>query len=97
MSASPMPVAELTRWPRLLVAKAMGIARDNNWTVGLLVFLGVLLVFTKIINPFYGVTGVQGLANSVLPLALATTGRSGCWSSWACCSCSPRSSTRSTG
>src|SRR3972149_10378027 len=71
MSASPMPVAELTRWPRLLVAKAMGIARDNNWTVGLLVFLGVLLVFTKIINPFYGVTGVQGLANSVLPLALA--------------------------
>jgi len=66
-----MPVAELTRWPRLLVAKAMGIARDNNWTVGLLVFLGVLLVFTKIINPFYGVTGVQGLANSVLPLALA--------------------------
>ena len=46
-------------------------ARDNNWMLGLLMFLGLLLVFTKIINPTYGVTGVQGLANSVLPLALA--------------------------
>ena len=30
-----------------------------------------LLVFTKLIQPSYGVTGVQGLAISVLPLALA--------------------------
>ena len=35
------------------------------------VFLAVLLVFTKLIQPSYGVTGVQGLAISVLPLALA--------------------------
>ena len=54
------PVDQLTKW-----------ARDNNWMLGLLLFLGILLVFTKIINPTYGVTGVQGLANSVLPLALA--------------------------
>jgi ribose transport system permease protein len=46
-------------------------ARENTWMLGLLLFLGMLLVFTKIINPNYGVTGVQGLANSVLPLAFA--------------------------
>jgi ribose transport system permease protein len=46
-------------------------ARRNSWTLGLLVFLAVLLVFTKLIQPTYGVTGVQGLAISVLPLALA--------------------------
>ena len=32
---------------------------------------GVLLVFTKLIQPTYGVSGIQGLAISVLPLALA--------------------------
>ena len=31
----------------------------------------VLLVFTRIIQPTYGATGIQGLAISVLPLALA--------------------------
>lgn len=48
-----------------------GWARDNSWTLGLLVFLAVLLVFTKSINSNYGVTGIQGLANSVLPLCMA--------------------------
>jgi ribose transport system permease protein len=43
----------------------------NAWTIGLVGFLAVLLVFTKLIQPNYGVTGVQGLAISVLPLALA--------------------------
>jgi ribose transport system permease protein len=43
----------------------------NGWTIGLVGFLAVLLVFTKLIQPSYGVTGVQGLAISVLPLALA--------------------------
>ena len=38
---------------------------------GCSVFLGILLVFTRLIQPTYGATGVQGLANSVLPLALA--------------------------
>jgi ribose transport system permease protein len=47
--------------------------RRNSWTIGLLVFLAILLVFTRLIQPTYGASGVQGLANSVLPLALAAT------------------------
>ncbi|HEY3071303.1 MAG TPA: ABC transporter permease, partial [Candidatus Limnocylindrales bacterium] len=46
-------------------------ARRNAWNLGLLGFLAILLVFTKLIQPNYGVPGVQGLAISVLPLALA--------------------------
>jgi ribose transport system permease protein len=46
-------------------------ARRDSWTLSLLGFLALLLVFTKLIQPNYGVTGVQGLAISVLPLALA--------------------------
>ena len=46
-------------------------ARRNSWTIGLLAFLILLLVFTKVIQPRYGVPGIQGLAISVLPLALA--------------------------
>ena len=45
--------------------------RRNAWTLGLLAFLAVLLLFTKLIQPNYGVAGIQGLAISVLPLALA--------------------------
>ena len=45
----------------------------TSWTIGLLVFLAILLVFTRLIQPTYGPTGIQGLANSVLPLALAAT------------------------
>jgi ribose transport system permease protein len=47
----------------------------NTWTLGLVVFLVVLLAFTKFIQPTYGVTGIQGLAISVLPLALAAVGQ----------------------
>jgi ribose transport system permease protein len=46
-------------------------ARNNAWALGLIGFLAVLLVFTRMIQPTYGVTGVQGLAISALPLALA--------------------------
>lgn len=46
-------------------------ARRNAWTLGLVGILAVLLVTTKIIQPTYGPTGIQGLAVSVLPLALA--------------------------
>jgi ribose transport system permease protein len=54
------------------VADAMlSFARRNTWTLALLGFLALLLVFTKLINPGYGIPGVQGLAISVLPLALA--------------------------
>jgi ribose transport system permease protein len=50
----------------------VAVLRRNAWTLGLLAFLGLLLLFTRMIQPTYGATGVQGLANSVLPLALAT-------------------------
>jgi ribose transport system permease protein len=49
--------------------------RRNAWTLGLLGFLVLLLAFTKVIQPSYGVPGIQGLANSVLPLALAAAGQ----------------------
>jgi ribose transport system permease protein len=48
-----------------------GWARRNAWTLSLIGFFVLLLIFTRMIQPSYGVTGVQGLAISVLPLALA--------------------------
>jgi ribose transport system permease protein len=45
--------------------------RNNAWMLGLLAFLALLLVFTKIIQPNYGIPGIRGLAISVLPLGLA--------------------------
>jgi ribose transport system permease protein len=45
--------------------------RRNAWTLGLVAFLGLLLVFTKLIQPSYDVSGVQNLAIGGLPLALA--------------------------
>lgn len=56
-------------------AAVRGWARHNAWTLGLLGFLALLLLFTKIINPDYGLPGIQGLAISVLPLALAAVGQ----------------------
>ena len=47
-----------------------GYLRDNAWALSLVGFR-VVLLFTKLIQPSYGVTGIQGLAVSVLPLALA--------------------------
>ncbi len=49
----------------------LAFARRNTWTLALVGFLALLLLFTKIIQPNYGVAGIQGLAISVLPLALA--------------------------
>ena len=58
--------------PRARPLEALGDwARRNAWTLSLLGFLAVLLVFTRLIQPTYGVAGIQGLAISVLPLALA--------------------------
>jgi ribose transport system permease protein len=45
--------------------------RDNAWTVALIGVFILLLVFTRSIQPRFGQTGIQGLAISVLPLALA--------------------------
>jgi len=68
MSAATAPVE--TR--RAGAADLLGSAAQRNaWIVSLLVFLALLLVFTKLIQPNYGVAGIQGLAISVLPLALA--------------------------
>jgi ribose transport system permease protein len=53
------------------VEAARRVVRRNLWSLGLLAFLAVLLVFTKLIQPNYGATGIQGLAVSVAPLALA--------------------------
>jgi len=49
----------------------VAFGRRNTWTLGLLGLLAVVLVFTKIIQPSYGVSGIQNLANAVLPIALA--------------------------
>ena len=66
-AAAPTVDATATR-PQDAVLAAI---RRNSWTVGLLVFLAILLVFTRLIQPTYGATGVQNLAISGLPLALA--------------------------
>ncbi len=52
-------------------AMFLGPAQRNAWTLGLVAFLVVLLGFTKVIQPSYGASGIQGLAIAVLPLALA--------------------------
>jgi ribose transport system permease protein len=49
----------------------LATAQRHAWTLALIAFLVVLIVFTRIIQPTYGATGIQGLAISVLPLALA--------------------------
>jgi len=68
MTAATAPVGAR----RAGVADLLGSAAQRNaWILSLIGFLAVLLVFTKLIQPTYGVTGVQGLAISVLPLALA--------------------------
>ena len=72
----PMTAATGTAVPRNDVAGAFASWwRRNTWTIGLLIFLAILLAFTKFIQPTYGASGVQGLAISVLPLALATVGQ----------------------
>ncbi len=47
------------------------IGRRNGWTLGLIAFLAALLVLTKLIQPNYGALGIQNLAVSVVPLAMA--------------------------
>ncbi len=65
MSATTAPIAARRDLP---IAETL---RRNGWTIGLVGFLALLLIFTKLINPQYGVAGIQGLAISALPLALA--------------------------
>ncbi len=72
MSAATAPVDDLRPRPADALA---AFAQRNGWVIGLVGFLALLLVFTKLIQPSYGVAGVQGLAISVLPLALAAVGQ----------------------
>ena len=41
-------------------AAILAAVRRNAWTIGLVVFMALLLVFTKIIQPSYGAAGLQG-------------------------------------
>jgi ribose transport system permease protein len=45
--------------------------RREGWLLGLVGLVMLLLIFTKIIQPSYGPSGLQSLALNVLPLALA--------------------------
>jgi ribose transport system permease protein len=53
------------------MATLAAVMRRYGWTLGLVGILALVLVFTRIIQPTYGQRGIQGLAISVLPLALA--------------------------
>lgn len=44
---------------------------QQGWVLGLFVLLGLLLVFTRIIQPDYGAAGFGSLARSALPFAFA--------------------------
>lgn len=46
----------------------------NGWTLGLAALLALLLVVTKLIQPDFGVSGLDSLARAALPFALATLG-----------------------
>src|SRR6266550_2535626 len=56
----------------------VGMVRRNGWALALLAFLALLLIVTKVIQPRYGVAGVQALAISALPLALAAVAQAIC-------------------
>jgi ribose transport system permease protein len=46
--------------------------RRNGWVFGLFVLFGLLLVFTRLIQPDYGPAGFGSLAGAALPFAFAT-------------------------
>jgi ribose transport system permease protein len=68
MTAAAAPVDQGRAHPADAVS---GWARDHFGALALLGFFALLLAFTKLINPTYSVVSIQGLATSVLPLALA--------------------------
>lgn len=52
-------------------AAVIGIVRRQGWVAALFVLLGLLLVFTRLIQPDYGSTGLGSLARAALPFAFA--------------------------
>ena len=55
-----------------------GWLRRNAWNLGLLVFLAILLGFTKQINPVFGPAALQNLGITVLQLGLAAAAQAIC-------------------
>jgi ribose transport system permease protein len=47
------------------------IVRRNGWVLGLFVLFGLLFVFTRLIQPDYGASGIGSLARAALPFAFA--------------------------
>ena len=52
----------------------MRLLARHGWTVGLCVLLALLLLLTKLIQPSFGLSGLQSLAQAALPFVLATAG-----------------------
>lgn len=50
----------------------MSFAQKHAWTLGLVAMLLVLLGITKLIQPTFGVSGMESLARAALPFAFAT-------------------------
>jgi ribose transport system permease protein len=50
------------------------VLSNNGWTLGLAVLLAALLVATKLIQPDFGISGLDSVARAALPFALATVG-----------------------
>jgi ribose transport system permease protein len=50
------------------------LIETNAWTFGLAALLALLLLATKLIQPDFGVSGLDSLARAALPFALATVG-----------------------
>src|SRR3954452_9331837 len=75
MTAQPIPAdSAVARQP-----STMRIwARAHAWTLGLVVLLVLLAIFTKIVNPFYDTFAIQSLATSIVPLALAAVAQTVC-------------------
>jgi len=52
--------------------KIQALLREHAWSLGLIVLLVLLLGLTKVIQPSFGVTGLESLARAALPFAFAT-------------------------
>ncbi|MBM1634938.1 ABC transporter permease [Sulfitobacter mediterraneus] len=50
------------------------IIKKNAWVAGLFALLIVLLVLTKVIQPSFGMSGLESVARAALPFAFATAG-----------------------
>jgi ribose transport system permease protein len=50
----------------------VSFVRKNAWTLGLVALLFVLLAVTRLIQPNFGVSGLESLARAALPFAFAT-------------------------